>query len=300
MRGLIGTQLSAPGGGTSGRREVVATIHPFAGLGHQLSGMIAAELWARDLGLALRPTRLPADPTGVFFRESASTASRRRRLVITRDERDATSVEILRAQIVRHEHDRRRTLQFVFALDQPRWDQTPASEWLRANVLGGPLGPQLLQAEAAPPYIAIHIRRSWFEGDISESTHANRWIGNDWYVRHISALRNVHQLASLPIRVYSLGDAASFSSISSLANVELHLNGEQNNDLIELAAARVLVAAPSSFSFSAALISKGAVLARYPWWHHIPSEGRWVRIGADSRFSLDDMGRALLSTERFS
>lgn len=280
--------------------RVTATVHPFAGLGHQLSGMIAAELWARDLGVKFVPTRMPGDPRGVFFRETEAASTRRpRRLLITRDERDATSIQLLQSQLGRITAGSRSAKRGVtFALDQPRWDQTPASDWLRAHFLAGPLGPDLLSTESGKDYAAVHIRRSWFEGDISEQSHGNRWVSTDWYVDLLRNIRSLPDFESIPIRIYSLGEESSFADLSALPNVELWLNGDRDSDLVGLAGARLLVAAPSSFSFSAALISRGIVMAKHPWWHNVPDAGRWIRVSSTGDFPRESFSRAQIEVAR--
>ncbi|MBB2975529.1 hypothetical protein FHX49_001095 [Microbacterium endophyticum] len=131
-------------------------------------------------------------------------------------------------------------------------------------------------------------------GEISPQAHPDRWIDASWYVRVISEIRSVKELREIPIRIISLGGASEFEQLARLEGVELCLNGDRDDDFLRLAAARVLVFAPSSFSYNAALVSKQAVIGRAPWWHEIPSSGRWVRLGPDGELDRALLERALV------
>ncbi|WP_295835772.1 hypothetical protein [uncultured Microbacterium sp.] len=232
------------------------------------------------------------------FSAGAGSVEARKRVIVrlpaTEDERTATSLDILRSHVNRARKKRPgKAIEFRLPLDHPRFDQVPASDALRSAVMAGSLGRELQRLEASPDYVAVHVRRSARENDIGPDTHPDRWLDIDWYAELIGRIRAVDDLGQVPIRVYSLGPPESFAALSALAGVELHLNGDRDQDFVELSAARLLVAAPSSFSFNAALVSRGAVLARAPWWHHIPDEGRWVRMNAAGLFSETSVKRAI-------
>ena len=287
---------------TSARRPgdiLTVELHPYALLGHQASGWMSGYLWARDLDLDYVGSPLPEDTNGVFVLtpDSGSVEARKRaivRLPATEDERDGTSLAILRSHVDRARRNRPATaVEFRLPLDHPRFDHTPASDVLRSAVLAGSLGNELKRLEAGEDYVAVHVRRPARENEIGPNTHPDRWLTSEWYAELIGRIRAVGELNRLPIRVYSLGDPKSFAPLSELDGVHLHLNGERDRDFVELSAARLLVAAPSSFSFSAALVSRGAVIARAPWWHHIPDEGRWTHVDGSGLFSEPSLKRAL-------
>lgn len=287
---------------TRQERSTYATvmIHPYAGIGHQMSGWIAAELWSKDLGLILRGVSIPRDESGMFNLGDSGAlppvSTKRVRLRATMDERTETSLPLLKALVERAQgRAGGREVQVEFALDQPRWDQSPSSEIVRTALLKGIRGADLVKMEGGDPYVAVHVRRSAFPGDISEEASGHRWVSIDWYLRLITKLAALPSLAGTPIRVYALGDPAEFDPLLQISGLELRMNGERDQDFVELAAAAVLVAAPSSFSFTAALASKGVVLARHPWWHNVPDFGRWVRVTSDADFDKRDFGRAWTS-----
>jgi hypothetical protein len=119
-----------------------------------------------------------------------------------------------------------------------------------------------------------------------------RWVELDYYVKIVRQLRRHPVLGGIPVRAFGLGDEESYDDLLR-EGVQLRLNGDRDRDLVELASSTVIVTSPSSFSFTAALASRAVVLARHPWWHRIPNEGRWVPVQADGSFAGDDLGRAL-------
>lgn len=267
-------------------------VHPYALIGHQVSSWIAGWLWSRDLVVEFVGGYLPRDENNMFGGESPRQdgdrpATKVIRLPWVEDERSPRSRRILenaiRAAIHRHGD---RALTFRLALDPARYDQTPASDAIRQAVLSHYKGKALLEAEAENEYVAIHIRRG---GDIHQNhfsgpEQVNRWVTEDWHVLVVEELRQIPELASMEFRAYSLGSAEDFPLLREIG-VRLMLNGDRDQDLVELAAARVLVLSPSSFSFTSALMSRGAVLGRVPWRHRIPNDGRWVSFNQPSELN---------------
>lgn len=279
--------------------SVAATIHPYPGLGHQLAGWISGELWARDLNLRYTGGVITRDERGLFDFSAENVhvheGARRVRLVSVPDERDPRSLVVLRGQVNKALLAANgRPLHFQLSLDQPRWDQTPAAAVVRTAVLGGSSGDMLEQiGRARQQYIAIHVRR----GDVDPSmmggaTGQSRWVDELWYVNLLRRLRQHPEFADLEVRIYALGDPDQFPLLSQ-EGTTLCLNRDRDLDFVELCAAKLLVVAPSSFSFTAGLASRGAVIARYPWWHHIPDSGSWVRADDEGGFSMAALERAV-------
>lgn len=278
---------------------ISSPIHRYALIGHQVSSWISGYLWSQDLGLPFVADELSKNSSGLFSFPNKFFPNRKKiktvYLPATTDERNPTSHLLLSGII---EYSKRRwpnkILRFRLSLDQARWDQTPASSVIRSSLLMGSHGfafNKLEQSETK--YIAIHVRRPAFTGDISPESQPNRWINLEWYSNVIADLKKVKELECLPIRLYALGDESEFESFCSNWGVELHINGDRDQDFIELAAAELLIAAPSSFSFTAGLASNGAVAARAPWWHNVPNKGRWIQISEEGSVSQSDVSRAL-------
>jgi hypothetical protein len=284
-------------------------IHPYPGLGHQISVWLSGLLWSQDLGLQYVGGRVTRDTHGLLEIADGSVPKSNlgERVVYvslppTQDERTQDSKLILQGAVdrARFLHRGSDAIVFTSALDNPRYDQVPAESEIRRALLAGSCGHRLRERESSGQRrIAIHVRR----GDISQTSEArgaglSRWVSEEWYAGVIENLRKVPDLGDLEISVISLGSAEDFPVLSRIAGINLCLNGNSADDLVDLASADVLVTAPSSFSFTAALASRGIVLAPHPWWHEVPDEGRWFRLDSAGKFDRDRMQSIV--TDRFS
>lgn len=263
-----------------------AQIDPYPDLGHQLSTWASGYLWARDLGVPYFGGEVTKDARGLFALSELTDAPppgrpTERRLRATGFETEPWALPALRRAAEKAAGTRERAWIGRLAIDQRRWDQTPAAPALRRAVLAGYLGRELLAAESASEHIAVHARR----GDIGPGTHPDRWLDVPFYEKLISDIRSIRQLERLPIRLYTSGDAADLRELERLG-VQINDSGDRDHDFVAIASARLIVAAPSSFGFFAALVSRAPVIARVPWWHRVPDSGRWFAyepsIGLDT------------------
>lgn len=267
-------------------------VDPYPDLGHQLSTWIAGYLWSADLGVPYLGGDVTKDTKGLFDLARSTAGAPcgtvvERRIAATGFEYEDWALPALQRATSRVASRSSRPWVGRLAVDQRRWDQTPAAEPLRRALLGGYLGEQFRQTEANADYIAVHARR----GDIGPESHPDRWIGLAYYQRLIAEIRTVPALAHMPVRLFTSGDAADLRDLNAIG-VTISNGGERDQDFIEIAAARVVVAAPSSFGFLAALVSRAPVIARVPWWHHIPDTGRWLAYQAGQDLDaarLDDL-----------
>ena len=117
-----------------------------------------------------------------------------------------------------------------------------------------------------PTYVAVHVRR----GDVRADSWQERFTGNELLEGVIARLAVLYH--PLPIIIFSQGVAADFASLvaaAPAADVRLCLNAEVRATFHALVSATALVVAKSSFSYSAALLSRGIVYADViqRWWH---------------------------------
>ena len=109
--------------------------------------------------------------------------------------------------------------------------------------------------------ISIHVRRP--------NSDDNRIYGTDVpieiYINIINNLRKIYFDKNLLFHIYSQGHEMNFTEFNSLDTV-LHLNESVEDTFIGMVAAKVLVVAPSSFSWVAGIISDGEVYY-IPFWH---------------------------------
>lgn len=278
----------------SPRTYLSSRVHPYPGLGHQISVWLAGYLWAKDLSLEYLGGNVTKNDGLLDLNDGRIVDQKTTKRVVTvllpptSDERRAESLIILQGAISRAKcrHANADAIVFSLALDNPRYNQIPAAAEVRRALLAGSQAAKVQRYEDDDLFrVVVHIRR----GDINESskgagTGLSRWISEDFYVEVIRNIRAAVNLPDLGVDVVSLGAPEDFPQLRDMANVQLYLNGDSTEDVVRLATADILVAAPSSFSFTAALASKGAVLALYPWWHEIPDVGRWFRLDHMGRF----------------
>ncbi len=115
--------------------------------------------------------------------------------------------------------------------------------------------------------MAVHIRR----GDVmSDPDNARRRTALDVVGAVITAAKR--RRPDLLIKVFSEGEATEFATLQA---DELHLNGDVFQTLTALANAEILLTAKSSFSYVAALLSRGTVIYD-PFWHKpLPT---WTKV----------------------
>ena len=122
-------------------------------------------------------------------------------------------------------------------------------------------------------YIAVHIRR----GDVTAEAHPRRYISNDTYAPLLAALRSRHP--GLPLVLFSQGAPRDFAELCDAhGDVRLCLDADVRTTFNALVHASALLVARSSFSYSAALLSRGAIYRDLieGWWHQpLPS---WERM----------------------
>lgn len=125
------------------------------------------------------------------------------------------------------------------------------------------------------PTAAVHIRR----GDVAipGSSFAHRLTPMNSIGRTISIIQKARP--DLSIHVYSEGERDDFADLPE--GCTFHLNTDVFESLRGMINAAVLVTAKSSFSYIAALLSRGVVLFE-PFWHRPLSH--WVICSKNGHF----------------
>lgn len=121
-------------------------------------------------------------------------------------------------------------------------------------------------------HIAVHIRRPLPFDNRKEGTDTP----DTYYVRAIQGLLAWKQTQPKPIQIhlYSTGSPDDFAVYRDLP-VQFHLEDDTFQTFCGMVFADCLVTSPSSFSYTAALLSKGEVLY-YPFWH--PPRKHWMLL----------------------
>ncbi len=144
--------------------------------------------------------------------------------------------------------------------------------------------PHSVRSRKGSLFVAVHVRR----GDVGEHYLAERFTDNSTVLHQIDQLSRA--LASVPheIHVFSEGCEEDFGEIPDRA--VMHLNGDAFECLHNLITADILVMAKSSFSYTAALLSRGIVIYT-PFWH-APLR-QWIVGGSDGSLPQSQFRSAL-------
>lgn len=118
--------------------------------------------------------------------------------------------------------------------------------------------------------IAIHIRRP-NQHDVY-ITGAN--ISDNFFLTIINRLRIIYSSKNPLFHLYSQGSIEHFKVFNS-HDIILHINESIEDTFISMVLADILVTSPSSFSYSAALLSENCVYYM-PFWH-LPFP-HWITI----------------------
>jgi len=77
-------------------------------------------------------------------------------------------------------------------------------------------------------------------------------------------------------------DQDELNDFLELTNVHFFLNHDTKETFNSIVMSDILVLSPSGFSFSAGMISEGAKIFPYPWWHDVPDNHEWCRLDIQS------------------
>jgi hypothetical protein len=119
-------------------------------------------------------------------------------------------------------------------------------------------------------HVAVHIRRfnKCDVGDWGAKTP------NTYYLKMINKVRDDFKDKKIKIHIYSQGDEANFSILVAPDTV-FHLNEDILDTFNGMVFADVLTTTTSSFSYVAALLSKG-IIYHQPFWHKPLSKWRVI------------------------
>ena len=168
------------------------------------------------------------------------------------------------------------------ALLRAKYASTPKPE-LPACCCGVSRADDAAAAPPPPSYVAIHIRR----GDVTADAHPRRFTPNAAYMPLLAALAAAHP--NMPMVIFSQGPPEAFAdlcaSLGAERRVALCLDEDLRVTFNALVNATALLVARSSFSYSAAILNRGAVYCDLldGWWHQpLPS---WRRCSLEQRSS---------------
>lgn len=133
--------------------------------------------------------------------------------------------------------------------------------------------PDGVSGAAIPRYVAVHIRR----GDVGKETYPSRFTSNEAHAPLIAELLRRHP--GMPVIIFSQGEPDDFHDLANdspevSGRVRLCLEADVRTTFHALVSAHALLVAKSSYSYSAAILTRGVVYADTirKWWHQpLPS-----------------------------
>lgn len=141
--------------------------------------------------------------------------------------------------------------------------------------------------------IAVHLRR----GDVKiNNRYFSRYTDNSVYGNIITQIKGIlTEISLVPeivFHIYSEGSTEEFSEFYNYdKSVILHLNESPFTTFHHMVFADILVTAKSSFSYSAALLSRG-IKIYIPFWHS--SLHDWIDTDEDGNFNKDKLKERLM------
>lgn len=280
--------LALRAGRPEGRRYLTAIPHSLCGIGHAFSEWHTAYQWAPLL--ALEHINLPlrgnwheflgagneSVPYSALMADRSPVLVRLPYAAWSRGANAFPSIERA-VNAVRSDRD----LLFILADGQNAYDHTSSAAVLRkAFRERGLWGHLPRHGVSGSVNVAIHIRR----GDVVQMAASDsrdwreRLIGEDYFARLANTLANSACGRPFVFHVYSQGAVADFPLLARLPGGCFHLDTNEQETLLNMALADILVMSPSGFSYLAALLSEGLKVARAHWWHHYPDHCDWIRL----------------------
>jgi len=139
--------------------------------------------------------------------------------------------------------------------------------------------------------IAVHIRR----GDVTPN-NAYLFLNNSEHIEKLNNLIAILNPLKIPynINIYSEGAEEDFSDLRKFGS--LHVNEDAFESFYNMVEADILLTTRSSFSYTAALLSKGIILYE-PFWHM--KLHNWLTYSKD-QFSEEELTNKLKSAFTFN
>ncbi len=137
--------------------------------------------------------------------------------------------------------------------------------------------------DAGRLHVAVHIRR----GDVSAETEPARYSDNFRLEKLVRSIQGLLEQAALQYQIHIISEGAKsdFGPLSELP-AQWHLNSCAMEAFDRLVHADILVMAKSSFSYAAALLSRGIIVYE-PFWHKpMP---HWHEIAPSGSLTPDAM-----------
>ncbi|MRX63337.1 hypothetical protein [Maribacter luteus] len=274
-----------------------AIPNPGAGIGHQMANWIAGYWFAQKFGLRFAHTPFPMGQWDAFLglgQDEVPVATlvnehgyKKVRIPLFDENKEAEIVQIKKI----FEAYRAQKVVFVAEQDQFYYKQFEVREALQQKFYNA-LSRKTDALVFDPHYynIAIHVRRGDITiGQLNKNPNLlMRWQDNDYFINTLSkVVANVKTDKPIKIYLYSQGKRADFSEFEQFENLEYCLDMGARDSFLHMVYADMLITSKSSFSYKAALLSRGMVISPENFWHGYPKSDRWILATEAGDFNAD-------------
>lgn len=264
-----------------------------AGIGHTLSEYIAGRIWARKLGISYAHCELTEPWESMLnFQGKAPALSEIKKSKIRSfkmpffpsDPAQVDFDEILGKCSHQAETG---PVCFILADGQNAFDIAYPSLELRKLYQGGSDFKKRMDLRVEGKVnVSVHVRRRNKADLLNPSVHdvnglayKARYLEGDYFLNLCRIIEEALGEDRVHFNLFSQGDPEAFCDFTELKNIRLCLDTDQYETFHNLTLSEILIVSPSSFSFKAGMLCSGLKLARHPWWHEIPDDEEWIRVG---------------------
>lgn len=135
--------------------------------------------------------------------------------------------------------------------------------------------------------VAIHVRR----GDIVKQREKNdpdlmRFQSNEYFVNALkSAIEYFKGKDNIQIYIFSQGEKKDYPEFKQFNNLHFCLDMGAQDSFLHMVFADALITSKSSFSYKAALLSKGIKFCPQNFWHGYPDNESWILLNPEGKIT---------------
>tara|TARA_B110000977_G_scaffold39353_1_gene52817 strand:+ start:1805 stop:2812 length:1008 start_codon:yes stop_codon:yes gene_type:complete len=265
-------------------------VDPGAGIGHQLANYNSAIWYAKKFNLIHAHTSFPNKKWEKLLGFNYSTICLEN--LINKDYKkiklpifkEGDLIEISKIEKIIHSY---RDQKIIFFLE---YNQGYTKQYQVAEILKEKFFSSKKRSKDKLIYnikdfnIAVHIR----VGDImnNEKLINERFLDINYFIKTINkSLSIINTPKKKIIHIFSGDKLNSFSKLTNFKNIKFCHNLNQYKTFLHFVYADLLITSKSSFSYKAALISKGIKVSPKNFWHGYPkNDKKWILTKVNGNF----------------
>ena len=265
-------------------------VDPGAGIGHQLANYNSAIWYAKKFNLIHAHTSFPNKKWEKLLGFNYSTICLEN--LINKDYKkiklpifkEGDLIEISKIEKIIHSY---RDQKIIFFLE---YNQGYIKQYQVAEILKEKFFSSKKRSKDKLIYnikdfnIAVHIR----VGDImnNEKLINERFLDINYFIKTINkSLSIINTPKKIIIHIFSGDKLNSFSKLTNFKNIKFCHNLNQYKTFLHFVYADLLITSKSSFSYKAALISKGIKVSPKNFWHGYPkNDKKWILTKVNGNF----------------